>query len=224
MSYEEVIKKLRTMRNKKNIAGMARFGINTENALGIRMPKLRRLAREIKNSSVSGQKLSIKLWQSKIHEARILSSIIGEADKVSMKQMNNWVKDFNSWDLCDQVCMNLFCKTKYAFGRIKIWAKSKKEYTRRAAFALLAALAVHNKKATDKEFISFFPLIKKYAADERNFVCKAVNWSLRQIGKRNQKLCHKALEFAFEIEKIDSKSAKWIARNAISELKNKSFN
>lgn len=219
MEYRKIITTLKQKANPKNLEGMVRFGINLKNTLGVAMPEVRQIAKKIGKN----QELSLKLWQSRIHEARILASIIGEADKVSEKQMDNWVKDFDSWDVCDQVIMNLFNKTPFAFKKAQVWVKSKKEFTRRAGFVMMAALAVHNKKATDKNFLPFFALIKKHATDERNFVRKAVNWALRQIGKRNPNLKKKALKLGKEILKIDSKTAHWIARDAIRELKNKVF-
>lgn len=216
---EQIIAKLKNQANPKNVEGMARFGINSKNALGIPVPFLRKTAKEIKKN----QELSLELWQSEIHEAMLLACFIGEKEKVTKKQMDGWVKDFDSWDVCDQVCMNLFDKTKWAYSKAKQWAKARQEFTRRAGFALMASLAVHDKSAGDEKFISFFPLIKKYSVDERNFVRKAVNWALRQIGKRNANLKKQALLLAEEIKEIDSKSAKWIAKDAIRELESKKF-
>lgn len=222
MEYEEVIKELKSLSNptKENIEGMKRFGITPKTKLlCVPIPKVRKLARKIGKN----HELALKLWDSKMHEARILAGIIDEPEKVSESQMEKWVKDFDSWDICDQVCGNLFDKTKFARKKIWEWADRKEEFVKRTPFALMAWLSVHDKKAKDKDFISFFPLIKKAAADERNFVKKAVNWALRQIGKRNRNLNKKALVLARQIEKMDSKSAKWIARNAIKELEEKRF-
>jgi 3-methyladenine DNA glycosylase AlkD len=218
MKYQEVLKKLKSLGSPKNIAGMARFGINPKNTLGVSIPSLRALAKKIgKNHS-----LAKKLWKSKIHEARILASMIDDVLLVTEQQMNSWVKDFDSWDVCDQVCMNLFDKTRFAFKKAVQWPKSSKEFTRRAGFSMMACLAWHDKKTSDKEFIKFFPVIKKYSNDQRNFVRKAVNWALRQIGKRNKRLNKKAIKVAKEIQKINSKTAKWIASDAIRELESKS--
>ena len=216
---EEIIYKLKKQANPKNAEGMARFGISLNNTLGVSMPVLRKLAKE----TGKDHQLAMDLWQSGIHEARILACLVDEIDKVSKDQMNDWVKDFDSWDICDQVCMNLFIETKWAFSKAKQWTKNKEEFVRRAGFALMAALAVHNKKAKDEDFIAFFPCIKKQAVDERNFVRKAVNWALRQIGKRNANLKNEAIRLAEEIKKIDSKSAQWIANDALRELKAKKF-
>ena len=219
MDFNQVVKKLKKLANPKNIQGMVRFGINPHKTLGISMPALRQTAKEIgKNHGLAQQ-----LWNSGIHEAKILAALIDESKLVTSRQMEKWVRDFDSWDVCDQVCMNLFDRTSFAHQKAFKWAKEKKEFVRRAGFAMMAALSVHDKKAKDKDFIKFFPLIKKFSIDERNFVKKANNWALRQIGKRNIYLNRKAIELAEEIQKINSKSAKWIAGDAIRELKAKRF-
>jgi len=217
MTCQEIIKQLKKQKNPKNIAGMARFGINSKNALGISIPTLRAMAKEIGIN----HKLACQLWETDIHEARHLAGMIDDYKLLTSKQMDHWVSGFDSWDICDGVCMNLFDKSPYAFKKIKQWAKSNIEFTRRAGFSLLACMAFRAKKTSDKELLQFFPLIKKYSTDERNFVRKAVNWALRQIGKRNKNLCKKALILAEEIKKLDTKSSRWIASNAISELKQK---
>lgn len=221
--YEEIIKKLKSQKNLKNIAGMARFGINSKNTLGVSIPLLRNTAKEIKKTSDNRHELAEKLWNSKIHEARILAGLVDEVDKVTEKQMDKWASQFDSWDICDQVCMNLFNKTPYAFDKAKIWSKKKEEFYKRSGFSLMAALAFHDKNASDSQFIQFFPVIKRGATDERNFVKKAVNWALRQIGKKRPSLKKEALKTAYEIQKLDSKAAKWIAKDAIRELKTKKF-
>lgn len=212
-----ILKKLKSFGNPKNVAGMARFGINPKNTLGVKIPVLRKMAKEIgKNHS-----LALELWDSGIHEAKILASMIDDAGLVSEKQAKKWIKDFDSWDVCDQVCMNLFDKTAFSFDKAKEWSKRKEEFEKRAGFALMACLAWHDKKAKDSDFLQFFPSIKAGATDERNFVKKAVNWALRQIGKRNEHLRKEAIKLAAEIEKIDSKTARWIAADALKELKRK---
>jgi len=219
MTVKEIINHLKKNSNSKDREGMARFGINPKYALGVRVPVLRSLAKKIGKN----HKLAQDLWKTKIHEARILASMIDESERVSAKQMEQWVKCFNSWDLCDQTCMNLFDKIPLGRKKAIEWTKHKEEFVRRAGFALMACLAVHDKKVKDKDFLKFFPLIKKYSTDERNFVRKAVNWALRQIGKRNENLRKQAIKIAEEILKIPSKSAKWIAADAIRELKIKKF-
>ena len=217
MNLNEVLSQLKKNSNPKDREGMARFGINPEYALGVKVPVLRDLAKKIGRK----HELAQELWKTKIHEARILAGMIEEMDKVTEKQMEQWVNEFNSWDLCDQCCMNLFDKLPIAWKKAIEWAEREDEFVRRAGFAMMACLAVHDKKADDNAFVSFFPYIKKYSIDERNFVKKAVNWALRQIGKRNSILRKEAIKLAKEIQQMNSKSAKWIANDAIRELKTK---
>jgi 3-methyladenine DNA glycosylase AlkD len=220
MNYKTIISRLKSQKNPKNIAGMVRFGINAKNTLGVNMPTIRIIAKEIGKD----HDLAQELWDSKIHEARILAALIDEPALVTEKQMEKWVKGFDSWDVCDQTCMSLFNKTEFAWTKPYEWSKNKKEFVKRTAFALIAALASHDKKADDKKFTDFFPIIKREATDERNFVRKAVNWALRGIGKRNKNLCREALQIAREIQKEnpDNRTAKWIAGDAIRELEKKS--
>lgn len=214
-----IIALLRSSANPHNVAGMANFGINPKNTLGIPIPVLRGMAKKIGKN----HQLALGLWKTGIHEARILASMIDEADKVTERQMDEWAADFDSWDVCDQVCSNLFDKTKIAFRKAKAWTSHNYEYKRRAGFALMAVLASHDKKALDKDFAPFFPLIEKYADDERNFVKKAVNWALRQIGKRNKTLCKHALMVAERLKKRESTSARWIGSDAYRELSKSKF-
>lgn len=214
MEYQEIIKKLKSEANPKNVMGMARFGIRAKNILGVSIPVLRKMAKKIGRN----HKLAQQLWDSGIHEARMLACFIDEKAEVTEKQMEKWVKDFDSWDICDQVCANLFDRTDFAWKKALEWTKRKEEFVKRAGFVLMATLSVHDKKANDKDFEKFFPLIKKYSIDERNFVKKAINWALRQIGKRNLNLNKKAIKLAKEIQKINSKSARWITNNALREL------
>jgi len=210
----DLIKKLKYQANPKNVAGMARFGISSKNTLGISIPFLRKMAKEIGKN----HELALKLWDSGIHEARILAGLIDESERVTEKQIEQWAKDFDSWDVCDLVCGNLFDKTAFAWQKAVEFTKRKEEFVKRTGFALMACIAVHDKKAQDKDFIKLLPIIKREATDERNFVRKAVNWALRQIGKRNKNLNREALKMAKEILKIEDKTAKWIASDAIREL------
>lgn len=217
MTVKEIIAKLKKHANPKDKEGMARFGINPKYALGIRVPVLRNLAKSIGKD----HKLAQMLWKTRIHEVRILATMVDNPREVTERQMENWVRDFNSWDVCDQCCMNLFDKTPIAWKKAIEWPNRKEEFIRRAGFALMASLAVHDKKAKDKDFIKFFPIIEKYSIDERNFVKKAVNWALRQIGKRNKNLNKEAIKVARKIQKMNNKTAKWIANDAIRELTSK---
>ncbi len=219
MQYDDVIKKLESLADPKAVEGMSRFGINSKNTYGVSVPNLRKIAEEIgKNHELAQQ-----LWSSGIHEARILASMIDDPDRIDEKQIDAWVKDFDSWDVCDQCCMNLFDKLPFAFEKAIKLTGSKEEFVRRTGFALMAALAFHDKNSPDKKFQEFFPLIKKYSTDDRNFVKKAVNWALRQIGKRNRNLNKMAIKTAKDIQKIDSRAAKWVANDALKELTNKSY-
>lgn len=213
---EQIIHELKKYESNNNREGMKRFGINVDKAFGISVAKLRRIAKTVGKD----HQLALHLWKTEIHEVRILASMIDDPKLVTKTQMNSWVKDFNSWDLCDQVCSNLFSKTIFAEEKIFDWSKSKNEFIKRAAFSMIACLAVHDKIRKDENFIMFFDLIKTHSTDERNFVKKAVNWSLRQIGKRSLYLNKKAIALANEILKLNSKSAKWIAKDAIRELTN----
>ncbi len=217
ITSDQIIANLKQRANTQAVEGMARFGIRPAQALGISMPTLRKMAKEIGRD----QALALALWDSGIHEARILASMIAEPHLVSAELMDEWANDFDSWDVCDQVCGNPFDKTPYAYQKAKEWCQREKEFVRRAGFVLMAELAVHDKRARDEAFVQFFPLIKRYADDERNFVKKAVNWALRQIGKRNSHLCACALECAYEIQAMDSKAARWVARDALKELQAK---
>jgi 3-methyladenine DNA glycosylase AlkD len=210
-----ILKKLKELSDPHAVAGMARYGINSSNTYGVSIPKLRKLAKDIGKNSVLAQ----ELWDSAIHEARILSSMIHESEVLTEEQMEKWVKDFDSWDVCDQVCMNLFEDTSFAYKKAVQWSKRNEEFVKRAGFVMMARLAVSDKKASDDKFIKFFKLIKKESIDERNYVKKAVNWALRQIGKRNLNLNKLSIKVCGEIKEINAKSARWITADALRELK-----
>jgi 3-methyladenine DNA glycosylase AlkD len=193
---------------------MARFGINVDNALGISVTQLRKLARQIQRD----HDLAQQLWASGIHEARILASILDLPSEVSEAQMEAWAAEFNSWDLVDQCCGNLFDKTPFAWDKATQWSRREEQFVKRAGFSLMAYLAVHDKKAPDARFERFLPIIEREASDDRNFVKKSVNWALRQIGKRNGRLNEAAIRRAERIKRIDSKAARWIASDALREL------
>ena len=212
---KKVIAELKALANPDAVEGMARFGINSENTLGVSVPNMRRLAKKVGKD----HELALELWATGIHEARILAGMVDELEAVTAEQMDAWAGDFDSWDVCDQVCMNLFDKTPCAYDKCIEWSANEGEFVKRAGFALMACLAWHDKVASDKGFEKFLPVIKKESIDERNFVKKAVNWALRQIGKRNVALNKEAIATAEKIAKLDSKSAKWIARDALKELR-----
>jgi 3-methyladenine DNA glycosylase AlkD len=209
-----ILKTLKTRGSRKNIEGMARFGIPSEGRLGVSMPEIRRIAKETGRDHA----LAIRLWNSGIADARILASIIADPGRMTSGEMDRWASEFDSWDVCDQVCMNLFEKTPFARLKIRQWSRREEEFVRRAAYALIACLAWHDKDAPDTVFTGFLPIIKRGATDERNFVKKAVNWALRNIGKRNPRLNNAALRTAREVSQLDSASARWIGADTIREL------
>ena len=214
MQYIEVLEELKSLSDPEAVAGMARFGINPENTYGVSIPNLRKIAKQIGKD----HGLSEQLWSSGIHEAKILASMVDDPHLVSEAQLERWVKDCDSWDVCDQCCNNLFKKTRFSFQKAIEWSRRSEEFVKRAGFVLMACLAVHDKETDDSRFEQFFPIIQREARDERNFVKKAVNWALRQIGKRNRSLNTGAIEIAKEIQRIDSKAASWIAADALREL------
>lgn len=217
MNVNEVIARLKQQSSPLHLEGMKRFGIDNSKALGVSMPLVRTLAKEIKKDHALAQ----ELWDSGAHECRILASMIDDPKLVTPQQMDNWTAGFASWDVCDQVCGNLFDRTPFAVEKALEYSKSKEEYIKRAGFVLMAEFGVHNKKADDIEFIQFFPIIEREAWDDRNFVKKAINWALRQIGKRNRTLHKMAIGCAKRIEQQDTRAAKWIAKNALTELENR---
>jgi 3-methyladenine DNA glycosylase AlkD len=211
---EEVLNELRSLGKPEVVAAMARFGIHSRKAFGISTPKLRALAKRIGRD----QALAEALWPSGILEARVLASLIGDPRLVSAELMEAWAGDFDSWGVCDACCCVLFDKTKFAWRKAAEWSRRDEEYVKRAGYALMAALAIHDKAAPDEKFLRFLPAIKRGATDERKFVKKAVNWALRQIGKRNRALNRAAIRTAREIGSMDSRSARWIAADALREL------
>jgi 3-methyladenine DNA glycosylase AlkD len=214
MNCPEILQKLASRYDPRAVEGMARFGIVTAKAYGWSAPALRRLAREIGRDHALAQ----ELWASEILEARALAALIDLPEKVSERQMERWAKDFDNWAVCDSACGSLFRYTKYAHAKCVEWSSRQEEFVKRAAFALMAGLAVADKAASDQAFLKFLPLIKRAATDERNFVKKAVNWGLRQIGKRNRRLNRAAIAAAREIHRLDSPAARWIASDALREL------
>jgi len=211
-----VLRQLKSLSNPKNVAGMARFGINPRNTYGISIPNLRRIASTVGKD----HELALQLWDTGVHEARILASMIDIPERVTSRQMDHWVKDFDSWDVCDQCCSNLFDKTSHAQKKALEWSSRRDEFVKRAGFALMAVLAVHDKKAEDAQFMRFLRIIERQSDDERNFVKKAVNWALRQIGKRNANLNRAAIASAKRIRRRNSKASRWIASDALRELTN----
>ena len=217
MKLDEIIKELEELSNPEDIDGMARFGITPQRTYAVRIPELRKIAKK----AGKDHELAKNLWEMDYRETKILACMIEDPKLVTSEQMDNWVVEFDFWEICDQCCMNLFRKTSLSYQKIFEWSAREEEFVKRAAFTLIAVLAVHDKKAPDAKFEQFFPLIIKESTDNRNYVKKAVNWALRHIGKKNLHLNQKAIDIAQEIHEIDSKSARWIASDALRELKSK---
>jgi 3-methyladenine DNA glycosylase AlkD len=211
---QEIVKRLESMADPKWLENSKRLGIDTKKALGISIWDLRKIAKEIGKN----QELAEALWKTDIHEARLLAGYIADSEKISESVIEQWVLDFNSWDLVDQV-MDVIALSPFGYEKAIEYSSRKEEFVKRTGFVLMAGLSVFDKKAPDEKFIQFFPIIIRESTDDRNFVKKAVNWALRNIGKRNMNLNRKAIETAVQISKIDSKTAKWIASDALRELK-----
>jgi 3-methyladenine DNA glycosylase AlkD len=214
MRCDEVLSILKKLGDPANVAGMARFGIKPAVALGVPKPALRRLAKDLGRDHDRAQ----ELWASGVHEARVLASMIDHPAEVTDDQMDSWASDFDNWDICDQCCLNLFWKTAFAYEKAEEWSANGGEFVKRAGFVLMACLAIHDKKAEDGEFKKFLSIIEREASDDRNLVRKAVNWALRQIGKRNAGLRQKAVEVAVGLKQAGSKSARWVGSDALREL------
>ena len=193
---------------------MAKFGMSVEGRLGVSVPELRKLAKEVGRD----HRLAQSLWKTGIAEARIVAAFVDDPATVTSAQMDRWVKDFDSWDVCDQACLSLFDKSPLAWQKIPRWAGREQEFVKRAAFALIAGLAWHDKQAADQRFTDLFPILMKGADDDRNYVKKAVSWAIRNIGKRNPKLNRAAVKLAKDIQRMDSKASRWVAADAMREL------
>jgi len=215
LKFEEIINELEELSNPDDVAGMARFGITPQKTYAVRIPDLRRIAKKAGRS----HDLAEELWELNYRETRILACMIEDPELVSGEQMDKWVLEFDFWEICDQCCMNLFEKTDLAYFKAVEWSYRPEEFVKRAGFTLMARLAVSDKGAKDDVFMNFFPHIIRGSTDERNYVKKAVNWALRQVGKRNINLNKMAIEIADEMHKFDSKSARWVASDALRELK-----
>jgi len=222
MNADDIIAQLKTMGSAKNIEGMARFGISTEGTLGISVTTLRSIAspirKELRKEPERAHALATELWASGVHEARQLAVMLDPPALVTPARMDAWIADVDSWDVCDALAMDLFPRTPYAIDKALEYAHREPEFERRAGFALIASLARRAQHYPDETYEPFFDLIKQYAFDDRNFVKKAVNWALRQIGKRNGRLLLRAIEVAREVDAQDSRSARWIAKDALREL------
>jgi 3-methyladenine DNA glycosylase AlkD len=209
------VEELRRHGKKRNVEGMARFGIRAKRVLGVSKPQLDGIVRRVGKN----HELGLRLWATEIHDARLLGMLISDPEKVTSQQMELWVRDFDNWDLCDGTCCHLFGFTRLAWKKAFTWTTRKAEFQKRAGFALAAYLAVHDKNAPDQRFRSFLDAIEREAWDQRNFVRKAVNWALRNIGKRNKSLNKQAIDCAERIRRQDHRAARWIANDALRELR-----
>jgi 3-methyladenine DNA glycosylase AlkD len=215
LEANQVVERLKSLGDPSAVKGMARFGIQSSNSFGVSVPKLRTLAREIGRDHM----LALELWKTGLHDAKLLATMVDDPGQVTTDQMDKWVRDFDSWDIVDGSCGNLFDKTPFAVAKAREWCRREEEFVKRAGFVLVAELAVHDKQAKDKLFLDFLPLIAGGASDKRNFVKKAVSWSLRQIGKRNLRLNRAAMATALKIQKMEPGAARWVASDALRELK-----
>ena len=210
---EEIITTLRSLATADTFASQSRFGIQGRERLGVSLYDLRKIAKGIRN-----HELAMKLWQSGIHEARMIAAMVDEPEKVTRDQLESWVAGFDSWDICDIVTDELFIHAPDMLQVIPLWARREEEYVKRAAFAMIAALVVHRKDIPDDVVRGYFPIIEAAADDDRNFVKKAVNWALRNIGKWKPTLRSEAIACAKRILQHESRSAQWIAKDAIKEF------
>ncbi|MBN2601747.1 MAG: DNA alkylation repair protein [Candidatus Marinimicrobia bacterium] len=208
-------KRLKELGDPSKIPAMAQYGITPEQTYGVKVPHLREIAHDYRKN----HEMALALWQINNRETRILASMIDDPKQLTEDQMEAWAMEFSYWEICDQACMNLFEKHPLAWQKAIEWSNHENEGKKRAAFVLMARLVVSDKKAADEKFTPFFPLIIHESTDERNLVKKAVNWALRQIGKRNKNLNQKAIPVAEKIATFNSKSARWIAADALRELK-----
>lgn len=216
LSLDEAVAALKAIANPVELEKQSRFGIQGENRLGVTLPQMQAISK-----GVCDHVLALQLWQTGIHEARIMAGMVDDPALVTREQMEAWAKDFDSWDVTDLICGNLFDASPYGMEFALTWPHRPEEFICRAGFVLMCGLAVHNKQMQDADFEPFFPLMMQYANDDRNFVKKAVNWALRQVGKRNRALCQRSILAAEEIRKLDTPSARWIAADAIRELTQK---
>jgi 3-methyladenine DNA glycosylase AlkD len=210
---DEILREMKSMANPEALDGMRRFGINVENRFGLSVPQIRAIAKRHGRN----QALAEELWNTGILDARIMASIVGDPEAIRSSTMDRWTRDFNCWTVCDACCCNLFDITPYAWIKVAKWAPNNREFVRRAAFATIAGLAVHDKAADDRQFIDVLKLIEAYSHDDRNFVRKAVNWALRNVGKRNARLLPHAIRSAKRIQAQGSRAARWIAADALRE-------
>jgi len=215
MDTSDIIARLRSLGSRRNVAGQRRFGITPRTVhFGVPIPRLRRIARDHRRD----HPLALALWSTGVHEARILAAYVDDPARVTRRQMDAWARDFDSWDVCDQVCSNLFDRTPHAVAKAAAWSARRALFVKRAGFAMMACLAAHRRDLPERVFLGFLPAVRREARDGRNFVMKAANWALRQIGKRSPRLRMAAMAEARRIARLGAPSARWIASDALREL------
>jgi 3-methyladenine DNA glycosylase AlkD len=211
---DSVVAELRKLSSKRVRDGMARYALPSENALGVAVGDIRDLGKRIGRNHA----LALALWKTDIYEARMLAAFVAEPERITPTQMDRWCRDFDNWGICDTLCFHLFDKTPHAWTKVAQWSDDKREFVKRAAFALLASLAGHDKTTADEEFLRTFPLIERGADDDRNFVKKGVSWALRGIGHRNRQLNAAAIELARGLSTSQNSAARWIGKDALRDI------
>jgi 3-methyladenine DNA glycosylase AlkD len=218
MNVQQIIEELKQLGSAENIAGMARFGIVTKNAFGVPASELKRIAKDVKKRVDNRHEFALRLWETSVHEARIVAYLIDDPKRVTEGQMDAWAADFDNWAITDGTCGHLFCRTPLAYKKVSQWSRRDAEFVKRAGIVLIAWLAVHDKRADDERIADLLPILEEQAGDDRNFIKKAVNWSLRQSGKRSLMLNELAIETAGRIRAQGTPPARWIASDALREL------
>jgi 3-methyladenine DNA glycosylase AlkD len=210
----KILARLKRMGSRRNREGMARYGLVSKKAFGISVGALRSMAKQLGTS----HELALALWRTGWYEARMLAVFVDDDAKVTPAQMDRWCRDFDNWGICDTACFALFDRTPHAYRKIRQWAPKREEFVRRAAFALLASVALHDKSADDRQFLACFPLIERAAVDDRNFVKKGVSWALRSVGSRNIALHRHGIALARKLAASPTSSARWIGRDTLADL------
>jgi 3-methyladenine DNA glycosylase AlkD len=213
-NVESVVAELKKLSSKRVRDGMARYGLPSEKALGVAVGDIRDLGKRIGHDHA----LALGIWKTDIYEARMVAAFLGDPERITPAQMDRWCRDFDNWGICDTLCFHLFNKTSHAWAKVEQWSDDKREFVKRAAFALLASLAGHDKSAADEQFLRTFSLIERAATDERNFVKKGVSWALRGIGHRNRELNAAARELASSLSKSENATARWIGKDTLRDI------
>ncbi len=211
---QEALESLEQMSTKHDYDNMARFGITANKAFGVSVGNIRKLAKELGRS----HELAAELWETGWYEARMLSAFVDEPARVTPSQMDRWCRDFDNWGICDTLCFHLFDRTPHAWKKIEQWSDKRAEFVKRASFALLSSVALHDKKTGDEPFLESLPLIERAASDERNFVKKGVSWALRSVGRRNAALRKASIALSRRLVDSPDAAARWIGRDALKDL------